>query len=936
MTSYSFTGLAPGAISLVSGSSLNTVGTTFRINPDWDASNDALTFQVTNFDSLLGGDVFFPGLGDDLLQSVIVKNAVGTTVASGQFYLQDGISFTDPFGVTVHLYKVAIGGVVVGQIADSVLTPGVTYQVATYFDVAPGATTPYASAMVSQSFDPDNMNSMTGSSLADSLSGGAGVDWIYGAAGNDTISGGSGADWLYGGTGNDSISGGAGDDFIDAGSGDDTVSGGSGNDTLIGGIGTDIIDYSAESAGVSVNLGTGAVGGNATGDVISGFEGVIGSSWNDTLTGSTGSDRIWGGLGNDSILGDAGNDTVDAGAGADTIYGGSGDDNIHGYKWMATPDGVDGNDLIYGDAGNDSLAGDEGDDTIYGGADNDILWGWYGNDQLYGDAGNDLLYGEFDNDRLYGGDGTDTLYGGDGNDSLYGGAGNDWLWGGNDADGLDGGVGNDSLIGGSGDDTLDGGNNDDLLLGGDGNDSLIGGAGDDALEGELGNDTLYGGDGEDSLGGGAGNDLLYGGLGDDFLTTETGGGNDTIWGGEDPGGADRDMLSADNSDNLLIIFTGNESGTMLDLGPSGGTTTFYEIEDIWSGEGNDTINASLSTSAHWLGGYLGDDLILGGSGNDTIEGEEGNDTLRGGAGDDELWGGAGNDVFAFETGSGADVVSDFDLTLSAGHTSDQLDVSALLRANFAPVKVWDVTVVDDGSGNAKLMFPSGETVVLQGLTPASVEQAGMLHAMGVPCFVSGTSISTPQGARRVEDIAVGDLVLTRGEAALPVIWRGLQALTPVELAARPKLRPVRLSAQAGHAPLKLSPQHAVYVAALGGLVRAGHLADLGLAEQADAGSGVVYHHLLLSHHALICAEGQWCESFYPGPMALAMLGSDAVAEVKAAISRQGNLAGSALYGPRCLPLLTRRELRLRLGHGGESLGCAAPEKAPQALELPLP
>jgi Ca2+-binding RTX toxin-like protein len=57
------------------------------------------------------------------------------------------------------------------------------------------------------------------------LSGGSGIDILYGHAGNDTLSGGGGADYLNGGTGNDTLTGGTGADHFVFRTGDglDTV-----------------------------------------------------------------------------------------------------------------------------------------------------------------------------------------------------------------------------------------------------------------------------------------------------------------------------------------------------------------------------------------------------------------------------------------------------------------------------------------------------------------------------------------------------------------------------------------------------------------------------------------------------------------------------------------------------------------------------------------
>ncbi len=55
---------------------------------------------------------------------------------------------------------------------------------------------------------------ITGTSGADSLTGGSDIDHIFGLGGNDTLTGGTSADILTGGKGRDTMTGGAGfDDF---------------------------------------------------------------------------------------------------------------------------------------------------------------------------------------------------------------------------------------------------------------------------------------------------------------------------------------------------------------------------------------------------------------------------------------------------------------------------------------------------------------------------------------------------------------------------------------------------------------------------------------------------------------------------------------------------------------------------------------------------
>jgi len=205
----------------------------------------------------------------------------------------------------------------------------------------------------------------------DSVEAGAGDDTILAGAGNDTVTAGDG---------NDLLDGGAGDDILNAGNGDDTLIGGVGADTLNGGAGLDVVNYATSGAAVTVDLSTmTATGGDATGDVLSGVDGITGSDFNDTLTGFDG--------------------VFDGGTTTNFIDGGAGDDSISG---------LGGGDTLLGGAGDDSMSCDSGDDTIIGGADNDLISGGTGNDQLLGQDGDDTI-NVSQGDSAEGGDGDDVF-----------------------------------------------------------------------------------------------------------------------------------------------------------------------------------------------------------------------------------------------------------------------------------------------------------------------------------------------------------------------------------------------------------------------------------------------------------------------------------------------------------------------------------------------
>lgn len=173
---------------------------------------------------------------------------------------------------------------------------------------------------------------------AETMQGGDGFDSIEGHGGDDFLLGDAGEDTLEGGAGNDLLGGGDGADELIGGDGNDTVVGGAGGDLMEGGAGIDDLWYINSSVGVNVNMATGeAFGGDAQGDLFSGFERLFGSGHADTLTGSAGNDTIngFGGddvvkgfNGNDLVRGWDGNDTIEGGAGRDILIGGQGFDSF--------------------------------------------------------------------------------------------------------------------------------------------------------------------------------------------------------------------------------------------------------------------------------------------------------------------------------------------------------------------------------------------------------------------------------------------------------------------------------------------------------------------------------------------------------------------------------------------------------------------------------
>jgi Ca2+-binding RTX toxin-like protein len=147
---------------------------------------------------------------------------------------------------------------------------------------------------------------------------------VNGIKGNDSLTAGGWDDTINAFSGDDFLDGGAGNDTLLGGEGNDTVQGGSGADRLDGGTGIDTLDYGGGLEGVRVNLQSQVVsGGEAQGDIVSGFENVTGGRGFDLLIGSSGNNAIMGGDSGDIINGAAGKDTIAGGNGDDRLIGGA-------------------------------------------------------------------------------------------------------------------------------------------------------------------------------------------------------------------------------------------------------------------------------------------------------------------------------------------------------------------------------------------------------------------------------------------------------------------------------------------------------------------------------------------------------------------------------------------------------------------------------------
>lgn len=141
--------------------------------------------------------------------------------------------------------------------------------------------------------------------------------------------------------------------------------------------------------------------------------------------------------------------------------------------------------------------------------------------------------------------------------------------------------------------------------------------------------------------------------------------------------------------------------------------------------------------------------------------------------------------------------------------------------------------------------------------------------LGPPCFTSGTMIATLDGDVPVEDLQIGDMVLTKDRGAQPVRWIGQRAVS-----GQGDFAPILIKAGAlgNDRDLRVSPQHRMLLADWRAELFCGEgevfcaankLLNDSTIRRAPCDQ-VEYFHLMFDHHEVIFAEGAPSESFLVG------------------------------------------------------------------------
>ena len=184
------------------------------------------------------------------------------------------------------------------------------------------------------------------------------------------------------------------------------------------------------------------------------------------------------------------------------------------------------------------------------------------------------------------------------------------------------------------------------------------------------------------------------------------------------------------------------------------------------------------------------------------------------------------------------------------------------------------------------------------------------------CFTAGTMISCPGGPRAIEELAAGDVVLTRDNGSQEIRWIGSSVRPAIA-----NLAPIKFAKGAigNNTELCLSPQHRILID--------GWRAELLFREKSvlvpavslindhtitrKTGGFVTYYHFLCDAHEIVRANGVSAETLYLGDMAKVALSPSARAEIAEIFPQIVNEAEPFKHAP-ARPILKRQEARLAI------------------------
>jgi autotransporter passenger strand-loop-strand repeat protein len=350
------------------------------------------------------------------------------------------------------------------------------------------------------------------------------------------------------------------------------------------------------------------------------------------------------------------------------------------------------------------------------------------------------------------------------------------------------------------------------------------------------------------------------------------GGGETVFSG---GFASRTVVSSGGTEDIssggvgsaTIVFSGGDETIFADGSAVSGTVLAGGSETILSGGlASRTVISSGGT----------EDISSGGIALSAILFTSGYQYISAGGSAVSTYISAGGEVFVSAGGTVSDtqVGSGGELIVSSGGAAED--------TYFNPGAIIDVTNLPYVSGGTADLNPAddvltvvegGDTYMLQlagnyageyfHLSPDGLSGTD-IGLNSTPCYCPGTLILTDQGEVPVEDLAIGDLVVTLEGAARPIKWIGRRSYSWRFALGCKEILPIRihrgaLDENVPKRDLVVSPHHALYLD--GALIEVCDLVNGVSIAQAETTEFIVYIHIELETHDVLLAEGAAAESF---------------------------------------------------------------------------
>ena len=208
-----------------------------------------------------------------------------------------------------------------------------------------------------------------------------------------------------------------------------------------------------------------------------------------------------------------------------------------------------------------------------------------------------------------------------------------------------------------------------------------------------------------------------------------------------------------------------------------------------------------------------------------------------------------------------------------------------------------VRTVKDADQRVPQELTASHTPVIQPCRVSQVEET-------LPCFTPGTVIATLRGEVSVEELRVGDRVITRDNGLQEICWTGAKQIDGR------KLQPVMIHKGAlGNGfparDMMVSPNHRVlYHGARAGMYFGDHevlaaakdLIDVVPGVQRVTAARATYIHFMFAQHEVVLSNGAWTESFQPNERTLHGIEAEQRAEIFALFPELAETTGREAYG----------------------------------------